>query len=357
MTRELTGNERRARRTEQAADWFIRLHEDDVSESALAQWFAWCEDPDNLSEFHAIGQIWRGSLEMGVEPQSVVAQDAPKPSDGHDPRRSSGRRKYALPHFIRPGIWLYAGCALLLLLSSTYIVSHVLGLQKMLAPQRANFSAHAAVHASELPDGTQLVLAPRTAITIDFSGSLRSLDMPRGEAFFKVHPDKRKPFVVTTGGLSVIAVGTAFDVRSEGDKVIVIVQEGVVAVSSVPGAGGGNWRIASGYRMTYDRANRTSTMSTVDPERALAWRTGRLEYLSEDLGVVIADIGRYTSPAIELGDPRLAMMKYTGTVDTAAVKDWLDGLQATFPVRIVLAQDGHYILLNRPQDADVPVRK
>jgi transmembrane sensor len=347
MRSEHIRNEERACRAEQAADWFIRLREDEITESVLAQWFAWCEDPENLSEFHAVGLLWRESVQVDID-RRFTAESVLDPREDGRPNSPSNWRKYALSCVSRPGYWIGVGCAVLFLAGWPYVRSHI-SPQTRGRPQTANLAAESVVHASEMPDGTQLVLAPHTSVAIDFSGSRRSLVMSGGEAFFKVHPDKQKPFVVAAGGLTVTAVGTAFDVRSEADKVVVVVQEGVVAVTgtNTPTARGESWRIASGYQMIFDATSRTSTVSAVDPERALAWRSGRLEYLSENLGTVIADVSRYTSYRIELGDPRLAKMKYTGTVDTAAVKDWLNGLQTAFPIRAVIVQDGHYVLFNR----------
>jgi transmembrane sensor len=171
--------------------------------------------------------------------------------------------------------------------------------------------------------------------------------MSSGEAFFKVHHDPAKPFTVTTGELNVTAVGTAFDIKTDEAKVVVTVQEGVVSVAKTLAPESATWRVGRGDQIIYDRASGASSMAAVRVERFVSWQAGRLEYLGEPLGQVVADVSRYSSRPIEIGDPRLSQLTFTGTVLTGAINDWLEGVQTTFPIRVIVAQDGHYVLLNR----------
>jgi len=52
-----------------------------------------------------------------------------------------------------------------------------------------------------------------------------------GEAFFKVVPDKTKPFVVSVNDITVTVVGTAFNVKHTGDETEIIVESGIVKVA------------------------------------------------------------------------------------------------------------------------------
>jgi ferric-dicitrate binding protein FerR (iron transport regulator) len=51
------------------------------------------------------------------------------------------------------------------------------------------------------------------------------------EAFFKVTPDKTKPFIIKVNGVTVRVVGTSFNVKSRDGKTLVIVETGIVNVS------------------------------------------------------------------------------------------------------------------------------
>ena len=65
-----------------------------------------------------------------------------------------------------------------------------------------------------------------------FTDTERRVRLERGEAFFQVTKDPRRPFVVEVGGVTVRAIGTAFNVRLGGGELDVLVAEGKVEVAS-----------------------------------------------------------------------------------------------------------------------------
>ena len=69
---------------------------------------------------------------------------------------------------------------------------------------------------SVLADGSRIDLNTDTAVALRFTDTERGIELLRGEAFFDVVPDSRRPFVVRGNGLSVRAIGTRFFVRADG---------------------------------------------------------------------------------------------------------------------------------------------
>jgi transmembrane sensor len=88
------------------------------------------------------------------------------------------------------------------------------------------------VKADSLPDGSVVTLNKHSTVSFPkaFTGNKRVLQL-NGEAFFKVKPDKEKPFEVHTNNVTITVVGTSFNVRSRGDTTEVIVETGVVKVT------------------------------------------------------------------------------------------------------------------------------
>lgn len=88
----------------------------------------------------------------------------------------------------------------------------------------------------ELPDGSTVILAPGSTVSYSdtFSKQPERSVFLTGEAYFDVTPDRSKPFVVYTGKVRTMAVGTAFAVRAlKGESSIkVTVTEGKVKVNS-----------------------------------------------------------------------------------------------------------------------------
>jgi len=76
-------------------------------------------------------------------------------------------------------------------------------------------------------------------------------------------------------------------------------------------------------------------MTKVEAATATAWQTGRLEFVNEPLGSVIADLNRYSNRRIALADERLATLVFTGTLRSDAIGDWLHGIEEVFPVKVI----------------------
>lgn len=90
-----------------------------------------------------------------------------------------------------------------------------------------------AVKADSLPDGSVVTLNKHSQVSYPekFSNDKRVLQL-NGEAFFKVQPNKEKPFEVHTNNVTITVVGTSFNVRSRGDTTEIIVETGVVEVAT-----------------------------------------------------------------------------------------------------------------------------
>lgn len=87
----------------------------------------------------------------------------------------------------------------------------------------------------QLPDGSLVLLADKSELTYrePFAGT-RDI-MLTGKAYFKVARDKTKPFVVTSGDVSVTALGTEFTVTDFKSTLQIVIRlyEGKVVVKAV----------------------------------------------------------------------------------------------------------------------------
>lgn len=83
-----------------------------------------------------------------------------------------------------------------------------------------------------LPDGSVVTLNKHSSINYPskFKGDTRTIAL-KGEAFFNVTPNKKKPFIIHVNDVSIRVVGTSFNVRSEGGVTEVIVETGRVQVT------------------------------------------------------------------------------------------------------------------------------
>jgi transmembrane sensor len=83
-----------------------------------------------------------------------------------------------------------------------------------------------------LSDGSVVTLNKHSSVTYPsrFKGDSRNIQL-KGEAFFNVSLDKRKPFQIHVNDVTITVVGTSFNVRSTNGKTEVIVETGIVRVT------------------------------------------------------------------------------------------------------------------------------
>jgi len=110
-----------------------------------------------------------------------------------------------------------------------------------------------------------------------------------------------------------------------------VAQEAYVRLLQAPAT---TVRADIGQRVTFSRPARRLSVAAVDPRIAESWRDGTLQYVGEPLEDVVSDVNRYSRRKIVVA-PALLQSRFTGTVSTADVGDWLAALQQIFPVDVV----------------------
>lgn len=84
-----------------------------------------------------------------------------------------------------------------------------------------------------LPDGSEVTLNKNSVLSYSFSAisAQRKVRLKKGEVFFNVSADKKKPFVIEADDVTIEVVGTSFNVKHSDKQTEVIVETGNVKVS------------------------------------------------------------------------------------------------------------------------------
>ena len=272
----------------------------DADRSEIEEWRA--HDPAHENAWSRVLALWELGSGAATEP-SIVAM-----------RRAA----LASPRSARPD-WLPMSMAAGLIVALSVSLWSTIDFpgQGTGSPQMADASA---VHWSpqtrtavgqlekiELADGSVVTVNTNSAIRTALSSSARRVRLDRGEAYFDVARNS-VPFKVTTGSISVTALGTSFSVRNDGDDVVVTLQDGSVSVynsdekrSAILQPG---WQLRSGKN--------GFTQSKVDVGRSLSWVSGALDFDRRPLGDVVAELNRYSDQHIILADNRLVDIPISG---------------------------------------------
>lgn len=198
-----------------ATEWLLALNEapDDVLlQRRFQAWLA--EDPAHERDWISINSMF-DQLGAALLPDTTpvaAATVVPFPAN-----RGTKRRRLAVM-----AVGLAAAC----------VAAGVFSPDLLLRLQADQMTGVAQQRAITLADGSTIRLAPSSAIATHFTAGRRDVRLLRGEAFFQVTHDAKRPFVVTTGAVQTTDVGTAFDVRHNAADTTVAVREGAVQVES-----------------------------------------------------------------------------------------------------------------------------
>lgn len=345
-------------RIDAAADWLLRLQSETASDETIRSWVQWCEaDVRNQQAFDHVrellqvadglaGEVENGELIAAVTSVSSRAADA-----GEDSARSriETRAGFSMASVLS-SIWRTSLRYPLRVVAASLTIAAIaitawlmlIGTGHLPVRNGTVIASSAPVRSAMLPDGSRVELASKSMLAVRYTGDTRALELRDGEAFFSVTPNKQRPFVVTAGGVSVRAVGTAFNVRRAAARVVVTVTEGTVDIyrqgqAVAPVRAGAGSQVAW-HAGTDDQGAAAPSddpvITAIKPETAVGWREGRLEYLDEPLEAVIADINRYAARPVVIADEPARKLRFSGTVMVELTDEWLTALPRQFPVTL-----------------------
>jgi transmembrane sensor len=351
-------------RHEQAAAWFMALHDEEVSDETIQGWQQWMVVDANRRAYDEIERLWHRAGDLA--PMPVLA-----PAIEHDPvyDGSTTVRVYTRAHRPHPKkktarladyLALYGVAAVFTAIGVAVLL--VLSFYRHGDPRPVAMSVYETAIAQHqdivLTDGSHVQLGARSSITTSVNVDERTVVLDRGEAAFKVAHDPGRPFRVLAGGGMITAVGTAFNVRRLDGLVVVTVTEGTVQIepAEATGANGGvkfpNGRVTRGQEIIYGGAGNATVIRKADLDVVMSWHEGRLQYRSEPLYRVIQDVNRYSRRSITVADAAAGEMLYSGTVFERDIDDWLAALDTLFPeVQVASSDAQHVIIRSKPAES------
>jgi transmembrane sensor len=205
-----------------------------------------------------------------------------------------------------------------------------------------------------LQDGSTVVLNTDSTVEVDFTPHERRVRLSRGQALFEVARNPSRAFVVLAGDRRVTALGTAFDVRLDRDRVRVVLVEGRVAVdmAAPPEA---NDAASSPSRLELEpgeqlvaQTGAPATVQSANIERLTSWKSGRLIFQDESLDSAVAEVNRYIREPLRVDDPRVAALRVSGVFRIAEVNRFAASMTELYPLEAHRQPDGS-ILLERRQ--------
>lgn len=288
----------------EAVAWFAAMHADHVADRTRSEFRAWLRrDTRHQDAYADVERMWSGVAALpGVKAHRRAARQGMT-------RRALG--KAAIAAAIGGTGWL------------TYQ-------QYFQGDYRTGTGETRSVR---LPDNSKVEMAGATSLSLDFGRQLRLVTLHRGEAFFSSESEADRPFVVQAATGRTMGSGSSFNIDYvSDDDVRVTVLENIADVRM----GLRDVRIEANRQVSYSRKE-IGAPKEVDPIDALAWREGRLVFVSVPFGRVVASINRWRRGNLLIVNPSLAQRPVTLIVELDRVGDVPDILKDSLPIRLVEA--------------------
>jgi transmembrane sensor len=365
---------------DEASEWFVDFRVGDVDAEARARFDEWLRrSPEHIRAYweiaktyvelppqNSVGKLNTEELIAHAHSAANVITLDPRAGETHTLRSESasegskeGGTRQSRPRLRRP--FFAAACVAFAL-----VIAGALWWQVYRYPLYATDIGER--RSITLADGSTVDLNARSQLRVEFTNSERRVELLDGQALFQVAKDKARPFIVHSGGATVRAVGTQFDVYRKDSGTTITVLEGRVAVytgartaqadsasksvvpesdvppqhtlarasrknshsgSSAPGASVASSSVSypgladsSGSAEIYLDAGEQVTVSPdaagkllpqhADITAATAWMQRKLIFEGSKLSDVVSEFNRYDRRQIVIEDPKLADFQISG---------------------------------------------
>jgi transmembrane sensor len=183
-----------------------------------------------------------------------------------------------------------------------------------------------------LADGRTVELNTNTAIAVDLDGPRREVRLLRGEAWFDVETDPDRPFVLRTDAGTIRVRGTSFNVRLDGERMVVSLVEGRVKLISAERAVA-SMILDAGWQAVVTSGSIQAEQG-FDQAAVTAWQRGQLVFYDTPLAQVVEQLNRYRPGRIVLVGRDLAGLKVSGVFSTQDPDAALAAIRRTLPIEV-----------------------
>ncbi|HJF70022.1 MAG TPA: FecR domain-containing protein, partial [Butyricimonas virosa] len=161
-----------------------------------------------------------------------------------------------------------------------------------------------------LSDGTRVWLNAETELCypVQFNGKERVVYL-KGEAYFEVAKNKKKPFLVQVDDMSVKVYGTEFNVNTY-DKIETVLVTGSVSMNQ----GGKEVLLKPNQKGVFDQVSGKITVADVDVLAYVSWKNGDFIFRNESLNSIMDKLSRWYGLEVLYQDAGLQNVRLSGNL-------------------------------------------
>jgi transmembrane sensor len=198
------------------------------------------------------------------------------------------------------------------------------------------FAAFGTRSALKLSDGTAVWLNSGSSIKYPdrFIGNHRTVFL-KGEAYFEVESDSKKPFIVETASLSVKATGTKFNVSgydSDNETEVTLVSGKVEVRTTDDNKNIKSSKLNINQHLSFNKVSGTTSISDEDTYKYTSWKDGKLVFRNEPLSRVVKKIGQVFNIDVEVQGKEIQDYSYRATFQDESLTEILKLLKISSPI-------------------------
>jgi len=165
-----------------------------------------------------------------------------------------------------------------------------------------------------MADGTEVWLNAGSTLSYPSGENPEKREVKlKGEGYFKVSKDSRKPFFVITQNALIKVLGTSFNVKAyaEEEQITTTLEEGSIQLTTSK-TGNTPYLLRPGEQAVYQNNTGEINVSQVDATRFSAWRNEKFLFKDADLKTIITELERLYDIKIHIVNPQLAKLRFRG---------------------------------------------
>lgn len=161
-----------------------------------------------------------------------------------------------------------------------------------------------------LSDGTRVWLNAETELRypVQFNGKERVVYL-KGEAYFEVAKNKKKPFLVQVDDMAVKVYGTEFNVNTY-NKIETVLVTGSVSMNQ----GGKEVLLKPNQKGVFDQVSGKITVADVDVLAYVSWKNGDFIFRNESLNSIMDKLSRWYGLEVLYQDAGLQEVRLSGNL-------------------------------------------
>ncbi len=303
--------------------------EADKQEVILVERWAQASE-ENKEQFFLYQMVWLDTGKLSTQPKNKeinVDLAWNKVKVKHQAQRKKNQTK-------RISLWR-AAAVIIILIGVSFVINYYSTKETLTA-----FTATENVASLTLTDGSELTLQKGSKIeySSDYNENNREVTL-KGEAFFEVAHNPKKPFVIHVGNAMVTVLGTSFNVKMNDSATIVSVLKGKVLFTHLKDS----VYLTPGKEAVFNHSNQRINEVKQPVGHHLFWKTKVLHFNGQPLYEVLQTLTAVYGVNFQIQNPEIATCKLNVTFDHEPIEEVIDIVALTLNLDINQTENTYLI--------------